>query len=98
MKFNSSSRILNIFSKDIYSIDQTLPRVSLRDARPPCEILTENFDTDDSKHVPHGSDLHWDHRGRWYHFPCLPRRCPPIGLVLRSCHDVCDKSAGLKPS
>lgn len=28
LKFKSS-RILNVFSKDIYSIDQTLPRVSL---------------------------------------------------------------------
>ena len=30
LTFMSSSRILNVFSKDIYSIDQTLPRVSLR--------------------------------------------------------------------
>ena len=30
VKFKSYRRILNIFSKDIYSIDQTLPRVGLR--------------------------------------------------------------------
>ena len=36
VKFKSSSRILNVFSKDIYSIDQPLPRVSLRDYPPPC--------------------------------------------------------------